>query len=142
MPSPDRLETPFPDWLGVEIEDWAEDYVRLSLRMAPHHRNRSGGLHGGVTSALLEYGAGLCGLYCTRPGNSRYASTLSLTCNYLGPARGAELTVIGRRRGGGRKVYFAETEVRDDDGALVASATSVHRYRTGSETPEGVPATS
>lgn len=139
MPDRHQEPNPFPDWLGIRIEEWREDFIRMSLQTGENHLNRSGRLHGGVTSALLEYGAGMCGLHCTVPGNRRYGVTLSLTCNYVGAARGRTLSVTGRRSGGGRKVYFAQTEVRDDEGTLVASATSVHRYQSGSEDPAGVP---
>jgi uncharacterized protein (TIGR00369 family) len=132
--------SPFVDWLGIGIDDWHDGFVRLSLGIEPHHLNRSGAVHGGLIAVLLENGAGLCGLHCAVKGNRRYGMTLSLTCNFIGAAKGDALTVTGRRTGGGRKIYYAETEVRGSDGTLIASASSVHRYRTGSETPEGVPA--
>lgn len=100
------IANPFPDWLGIEVEEWRVDFVQMTLALAPHHLNRSGAVHGALISALLEYGVGLCGLYCTVSRKGRYGMTLSLTCNFIGVARGGgELKVIGRRRGGGRNFY-------------------------------------
>ncbi|AZQ68329.1 PaaI family thioesterase [Silicimonas algicola] len=130
---------PFPDYLGIVIDDWSEDYVRLALQVEPHHTNLSGRVHGGLVTALLEYGAGLCGLYCKVPGNIRYGMTLSITCNFLAPADGPDLFVTARKSGGGRTTYFADAEIRGGDEILAAKSSSIHRYRTGNEKLEGVP---
>jgi uncharacterized protein (TIGR00369 family) len=115
-------------------------YVRISLVLRPEHLNRAGVVHGGLLATLLDHGGGACGLYCPVPGNARYGMTLSLTCNFVAQTNTGVLTTIGRRTAGGRKIYFAQTEVLGADGVVIASGTSVHRFRGGSESPEGVPA--
>ncbi len=132
-------ESPFLDFLGTRVEDWSDGYARISLDLEPHHLNRAGVIHGGVLATLLDHGAGFCGLYCTVPGNRRYGMTLSLTCNFVAQANTGRVTVVGRRTTAGRKIYFAETEARTEEGVLLATGTSVHRFRSGSESPEGVP---
>ncbi|MBM9595474.1 PaaI family thioesterase [Roseitranquillus sediminis] len=133
-----KSESPFLDLLGTRVEEWRDGFARISLEVQPHHLNRAGVVHGGVLATLLDHGAGFCGLYCTVPGNRRYGVTLSLTCNFVAQTRAGVLTVTGRRKFAGRKIYFADTEVHSEDGTLVASGTSVHRFRSGSEAPEGV----
>ena len=134
-----QSESAFLDLLGTRVEEWRDGFSRISLEVQPHHLNRSGVVHGGVLATLLDHGAGFCGLYCTVPGNRRYGMTLSLTCNFIGQSKSGRLIVTGTRKFAGRKIYFADTEIHTEDGTLVATGSSVHRFRTGSESPEGVP---
>jgi uncharacterized protein (TIGR00369 family) len=133
-------DSPFLSFIGTRLEEWRDGHARIALDLKPHHLNRSGVSHGGLLAALMDHAGAFSGLYCTVPGNKRYSMTLSLTSNFVGQSNSGSLTVIGTRTSGGRNVYFAETEVRTDDGTLVATSTSVHRYRKGSQDLEGVPA--
>ena len=133
------IESPFLEMLGTKIEEWRDGYARISLVLRPEHLNRAGVVHGGLLATLLDHGGGVCGLYCAVPGHARYGMTLSLTCNFIAQTNTGVLTTIGRRTAGGRKIYFAQTEVLDANGTAIASGTSVHRFRGGSESPEGVP---
>jgi uncharacterized protein (TIGR00369 family) len=131
-------ESPFLEMLGTQVEEWRDGYARISLRIEPHHLNRAGVIHGGVLATLLDHGGGFCGLYCTVPGNRRYGMTLSLTCNFIGQSKTGLVYVTGQRTAAGRKIYFAETAVHTEEGVLLANGTSVHRFRSGSESSEGV----
>jgi uncharacterized protein (TIGR00369 family) len=129
--------SPFLSLLETHLEDWRDGYARISIRLKAFHVNRSGVVHGGVLAALLDHAGGMSGLHCTVPGNWRYGMTLSLTSNYIGQARAGTIVATGTRVSGGRKVYFANAEVRTDGGVVLATGTGVYRYRGGSETPEG-----
>ncbi|WP_101067192.1 PaaI family thioesterase [Roseovarius salinarum] len=120
---------PLQAHLGFELTDWAPDFARVELPLRPVLMNRQGLPHGGVHATLLDSAMGYAGCYTGDPDRRQMALTLSLTVNYLGQAGGTRLIAEGRRTGGGRKTYFAEGSVRDDDGALVATATGVFRYR-------------
>lgn len=133
-------ESPFLGYLGTELEEWRDGFARIRLTLRPHHLNRAGVVHGGLISALIDHAGSFCGLYCSVPGNRRYGMTLSLTCNYLAQSETGTLIVEGRRTKGGRQVYFSATTVQTEGGLVVATGTSVHRYRTGSDAIEGVPA--
>jgi len=133
-------ESPFLEMLGLVIEEWRDGYVRIGLPVRPDHLNRSGVVHGGLLATLLDNAGGFCGLYCAVPGNRRYSVTLSLTSNFLGQASGGVLTAVGHRVSAGRNVYFARSEIFGEDGALLATGSSVHRFRSGSGDPAGVPA--
>jgi uncharacterized protein (TIGR00369 family) len=132
-------ESPFLELLGTRVEEWRDGYVRIALDLQPHHLNRAGVVHGGVLATLLDHAGGFCGLYCTVPGNRRYGMTLSLTTNFLAQCGSGRLTAIGQRTTAGRRLYFTQTEVRDQAGVLLATGSSVHRFRGGSESAEGVP---
>src|SRR5687767_1594580 len=128
-------DSPFLELLGAKVEEWRDGYVRISLQIEPQHLNRSGFIHGGVLATLLDHGGGLCGLYCTEAGNRRYGMTLSLTCNFTSQAKTGKVFVTGTRTTAGRKIFFAQTDVRTEEGVVLATGSSVCRFRTGSENP-------
>ena len=132
-------DSPFLSSLGIIVEDWTENDVRVALPLETRHLNRSGVVNGGILATMLDAAGALSGLYCPFDGHARYAVTVSMTVNYIGQSRGTRLIATARRAGGGKKMYFAVIELKDDLGAVLASGTSVHRYRSGSESLEGVP---
>lgn len=140
MNTRDLADSPFNDLIGFEIAEWREDHVVLTLELTRHHLNRSGVLHGGVLSTLIDVAAGLAGCYCTVEGNVRRALTLSMTVNFTGQTRAGRIRVVARKRAGGRKVFFAGVEVFDQQDTLIALGEVTCRYRGGSESPEGLPA--
>lgn len=132
-------DSPFLSGLGIIVEEWTEGAVRVALPLESRHLNRSGVVNGGILATLMDAAGALSGLYCPVEGNARYAVTVSMTVNYIGQSRGTRLYATARRTGGGKKMYFAAIEMTDDTGAVLASGTSVHRYRSGSEAVHGVP---
>jgi uncharacterized protein (TIGR00369 family) len=133
------INNPFIDLLGVQIEHWEDGYVRARLNLQADHQNRSGVIHGGILTTLLDHVGSFSGLYCTTPGHARFCVTLSLTCNFVGQSKSGSIVAAGRRTAGGRNIYFAQSEILDLAGSVLATGTSVHRYRKGSENPQGVP---
>ena len=140
MTDPDQSRTAYADLIGYRVRIWTEDTIELELEVGPQHLNRSGVLHGGVLAGLIDTACGYSGCYCAEPGRVRRASTLSLDVRFLAPVQGGmRLTVTGHKRGGGRQIYFANAEVRDETGRLVSEGSTVHKYRPGSEDSRGVP---
>ncbi len=52
---------------------------------------------------------------------------------------GALLTARARRLGGGRTIFFADCELRDQGDVLIGKGEGSFKYRRGSESPEGHP---
>lgn len=135
-----RFQGGFADLLGYELADWQEDYAEIKLEVQRKHLNRSGVVHGGVITTLIDTACGYAGNYCSVPGNVRRSLTLSLTTQFIAAAReGALLSAKGRRIGGGRSVFFADCELRDQNGTLIGKGEGTFKYRRGSESPEGHP---
>ena len=114
--------------LGFRLTDWGEGYAELSVELDERHRNRQGGVHGGVSTALLDAATGFCGIYERDPAKRRGNATVSLTVNFIGRARGAQLICQARLLKAGRRLYFAHGEVADEHGNLVATAEAVYAY--------------
>ena len=134
---------PFHDLLGLVLVEWRDGFARVTCDTVPQHANRSGIVHGGVLLAMIDQTAAYAGLWCSVPGNVRRAVTLDLDCRFTGQVEaGARLSAQARVVSRGRNIFFCRTEVLGPDGSLVAFGASTHRYRRGSEHPEGVPADS
>ena len=120
---------PLQDHLGFCVTAWETDFARIELPLSGFLMNRQGIPHGGVHATLLDTAMGFAGCFTGDPQIRQMALTLSLTVNYLGIAGGERLIAEGRRTGGGRKTYFAEGQVTDTSGQIVATATGVFKYR-------------
>lgn len=129
----------FGRMLGFRVTEWRDGHVRMEMDITPEHLNRSGVLHGGVIASLLDTACGYAGTWCPVAGNVRWAITVNMTTSFTGQARGGTITTIGRKRGGGRRIFFASADVLDESGQILGFGDCVQRYRSGSEDPEGVP---
>jgi uncharacterized protein (TIGR00369 family) len=86
--------------------------------------NPIGGVHGGTMCTLLDSVVG-CAVHTTLPAGVGYTS-VEIKVSFMKAVTKASgtLTAVGRVTKPGRRIAFAEGEVRDALGALVATATS------------------
>ncbi|MBA2390101.1 MAG: PaaI family thioesterase, partial [Geodermatophilaceae bacterium] len=86
--------------------------------------NPIGLVHGGLVCTLLDSVLG-CAVQTTLEAGVGYTS-LEIKVSYLRPVRAGEgdLTAVGRVSRRGRRVSFADGEVRDSQGRLVATGSS------------------
>lgn len=119
---------PFLRLLGVEIVSWQSDAVELCCEIKPELLNRNGALQGGVVATLIDAACGYSGLYCAEADRPRHAVTITLGVSYVNKVSSGRLRVLGKRYGGGRRVFFASAEVFDAGGKLVASGQTAHKY--------------
>ena len=103
------------------------DRCETHLQMDGRHTNRHSGLHGGIHAILLD---SACGFAASR-GFSEKADqlvvTLSLTTNYLGPAGDTNIRAIGRLTRAGRSIAYANGEIYDGKGTLLATGSGVFK---------------
>lgn len=129
----------FSQLLDFKREAWRDGEGSISLELLPWHLNGNGVVHGGVLVSMLDVVCAMTGVYCIQKGNRRHSVTVSLTTNFIGQEKTGKLIATGQRTSSGSKLYFAIGEIRSEKGDLVASASGVYRFRSGSEKPEGVP---
>ena len=104
------------------------------LDIKPGHLNRNNLLHGGVMAILLDVACGYAASLSFDRGSIAPVLTVSLSMQYIAAAAGGRVTATGRVSGGGRKICYANGELRDDAGDLIASAAGV--FKRISKRPE------
>lgn len=112
--------SPFHTWMGMTLVDAREGEVELTLRAEPHHLNLQGLLHGGVLAALADTATGLA--VRTKLEAGRRHVTIQLGLQYLSAGGPGTITATGRARRVGRQIAFAEAEIHDATGRLLATA--------------------
>ena len=92
--------------------------------MQTFHYNPLGGVHGGMISTLLDTAAG-CAVHSSLDVGQGYTS-LDLTVKFLRPVtvESGQLTCVGTVLSRGRRTALAEAQLTDENGRLLAHATS------------------
>jgi uncharacterized protein (TIGR00369 family) len=115
---------PITQTLGYAALEFDEGRAVFTMRAGEHHYNPLGTVHGGAIATLLDTCTG-CAVHTTLPAGLAYTS-LDLTTKFLRPVTvesgllRCEGTVISR----GRTTALAEARLTDEDGRLMAYATS------------------
>jgi uncharacterized protein (TIGR00369 family) len=98
--------------------------VTVGIRVQTFHYNPLGGVHGGMISTLLDTAAG-CAVHSSLDVGQGYTS-LDLTVKFLRPVTvdSGQLTCVGTVLSRGRRTALAEAQLTDENGKLLAHATS------------------
>jgi uncharacterized protein (TIGR00369 family) len=112
---------PFMVTLGMELVSATAEEVVGRLRWREDLCTTGGALNGGALMSLADNMAGLCA-YLNLPAGAGTA-TISSSTNFLRGVREGSVTATSRPLRVGRSVIVVETELRDDDGRLVAHTT-------------------
>jgi uncharacterized protein (TIGR00369 family) len=122
-------------WLGLRLETVSAGDVSVSLSVEPKHLNLMGTLHGGLISTLVDTATGLALRAHLDPGATFATTQLSVT--FLAPGRQGRVTARGRVVKAGRRFGYAEADVVDEAGTLLARATATFSISPGTTSPEG-----
>ncbi len=117
--------------LGMRMLDWSDGYCRFEMPLAGVLMNRHGNPHGGAHASLLDTVMGYAGCWTGDPEHRQMALTLTLNVQYLSRPRGEVFLGEAWKTGGGKSTFFAEGEVCDETGELIAKGTGTFRYRRG-----------
>ena len=113
---------PVSQLLGLRLVSFADGECVFEMDVRPEHANPMGTLQGGIICALADAAMGLA--YATTLDDGETFTTLELKTNYLRPVAEGTLTARGRVIGGGRTIGLTTCDVADQEGRLVAHATS------------------
>ncbi|MBS0411037.1 MAG: PaaI family thioesterase [Proteobacteria bacterium] len=126
----DQFDTPnCAKLLGLDIleADPPRGWVRIAFEGKPEFCNASGTIQGGFLSAMLDDTMGPAVLIHTNA--ERLPSTIDLHVTFLAPARPGKLFGEGLVTQIGKTIGFAEARLVDEDGRVLARATSSFRVR-------------
>jgi 1,4-dihydroxy-2-naphthoyl-CoA hydrolase len=112
---------PFVTTLGIEVVSATADEVVARLAWRAELCTAGGVLNGGALMSLADNTAGMCA-FLNLPAGAGTA-TISSSTNFLRGAREGSVTAKSRPLRVGRTVIVVETELRDDDGRLIAHTT-------------------
>jgi uncharacterized protein (TIGR00369 family) len=115
---------PFNELCGFVVTRWDGAGVRMEVDGADALGNGVGSMHGGVVATLVDTVANAAAIDVDDFPLGSQVATVSLTVNYIGPARG-HLVADAVRTGRGRSLQSVQVDVRGDDGEPVASGLVV-----------------
>jgi uncharacterized protein (TIGR00369 family) len=114
---------PIVSLMGMNLVSVETGDVVFSCRPDESVYNPIGVVHGGLVCTLLD-SAAACAVHSTLPVDVAYTS-VEIKVSYLRPVRGGiELTAHGWVTKPGRRVAFAEADVRDQSGVILATAST------------------
>jgi uncharacterized protein (TIGR00369 family) len=112
--------TPYYEYLGIEVVEADEGFAKLRLDFKDHLTHPFGYFHGGAIASLAD-SAGINAVLTTL-NNEEKALTLEMKINYLLPVKDAVVFAEGKVIHKGKKFAVADVDVKSDDGQLVAKA--------------------
>ena len=116
--------SPYYQAMGMSLVELDEGRALLRVRIQPSHLNADGILHGGVLPAIADGAMG--NALRTLHGAGAQVLTAEVHLHYLRPVTGGALLAEGRVVQSGRRLSFAEVELRDEaSGKAVARGSGV-----------------
>ena len=104
--------SPYYIAMGMSVAEIAEGRVVLRVEIMASHLNADGIVHGGVLPAIADGAMG--NSLRTLHGNDSQVLTAEVHLHYLRPVTGGALLAEGRVVQSGKRLSFAEVEIRDE----------------------------
>jgi len=108
--------------LGARITEAEPGRVVLELEAGPQHRRGGGVVQGGVITQIADAAMGMS--LATLQEDGLWNTTIELKINFLRPVVDGRLRAVGRVVEMKQTLLFSEADVLDDQGRLVARASS------------------
>jgi uncharacterized protein (TIGR00369 family) len=115
-------DSPYFALISMKIRDAGIGYALLEIDVAHKHLQPLGHVHGGVLASIID-AATFWAVYYGVEENAGVTS-VDLKLNYLAPVESGKLIARGRQLKLGRTLGYAEAEVTDESGKLLAHGTS------------------
>ena len=108
--------------IGFRVVSVEPGRTVFEMDAGARHANPMGTLHGGILCDLADAAMGIA--FASTLGEGESFTTLELKINFLRPFWTGRLVARGRVVSKGRTVGMSECEIVDDEGRLIAKATS------------------
>jgi len=115
---------PFLEHLGLRLLEIGGGRARVGFDPRPEHLNSWKAIHGGGVMTVLD--AALSSACRSLDEACIGATTVELKVNFVAAAR-APVIAEGRAQRAGRSLLFAEGELFDREGAMLAKATGTFK---------------
>jgi uncharacterized protein (TIGR00369 family) len=117
-----KVPPPVAELLGIDVVSAGDGLCTMKLEAEERHSNPMGTVHGGILCDLADAAMGMAFFSTLASGES--FTTLELKINYLRPFWTGTLVAHGKVVHRGRTVGMTECDVVDDQGRLIARASS------------------
>lgn len=114
--------------LGYRRTHWESGKGVLELDLDERHQNIANMVHGGIYAMLIDDATGYACCWDSERTRRKPGVTLSLNVSFVGAPNTARVIATGWRTGGGKSTSFARAEVRDAEGALLATGEAVYKH--------------
>src|SRR6267378_4887715 len=108
--------------LGARISEAEPGRVVLELEAGPQHRHGGGVVQGGVITQIADAAMGMS--LGTLQEDGLWNTTIELKINFIRPVISGKIRAVGRVIEIKGTLFFSEAEVLDEQGRLVAKASS------------------
>jgi uncharacterized protein (TIGR00369 family) len=108
--------------LGARITESEPGRVVLELEAGPEHRHGGGVVQGGVITQIADAAMGMS--LATLQEDGMWNTTIELKINFVRPVTSGRIRAIGRVVEMKQTLLFSEADVVDEQGRLVAHASS------------------
>ena len=108
--------------LGARIAEAEPGRVVVELDAGPRHRHGGGVVQGGVITQIADAAMGMS--LATLQEDHSWTTTIELKINFIRPMVEGRLRAIGRVVEMKQTLLFGEADVVDDEGRLIARASS------------------
>jgi uncharacterized protein (TIGR00369 family) len=108
--------------LGARISESEPGRVVLELDAGPEHRHGGGVVQGGVITQIADAAMGMS--LATLQEDGLWNTTIELKINFIRPVISGRIRAVGRVVEIKQTLMFSEADVLDEQGRLVARASS------------------
>ena len=112
----------FHQGFGMRLDLIEDGRVDVGMELGDDHLNLQGTAHGGVLATLADTAMGIAYRTVLEPGMIHLTSSLQIT--FLSAGQPGRVVASGSVVKRGRRFGYAEADVRDAKGTLLARATS------------------
>jgi 1,4-dihydroxy-2-naphthoyl-CoA hydrolase len=121
---------PYAEALGITLQAAQPEEVQGSLEWTPGRCTTAGLLHGGVLMSLADSLGAICAFLNLPPGAS--TATIESKTNFFRGVPAGSVTATARPLHAGRRTIAIQTELRGDQGKLVAVTSQTQAVIEGS----------
>jgi uncharacterized protein (TIGR00369 family) len=108
--------------LGARISEAEPGRVVIELEAGPQHRHGGGVVQGGVITQIADAAMGMS--LGTLQEDGLWNTTIELKINFIRPVITGRIRAVGRVVEMKKTLFFSEADVLDEQGRLVAKASS------------------
>ena len=110
------------DLIGAEIVEVTPGSVVVELQASERHHHPGGVVQGGIITAIADAAMGISLMTAQPAGEAN--TTIELKINFIRPVTHGRVRAVGKVVEIRKSLLFSEADVFDEEGRLVAHATS------------------